>query len=421
MLRIIYTSIPVFVSALMKGNIQMVNKHGILWLAFFILLTILHPSYAQSIIGSVNQAEPVAGGFQFVEGPVWQNGGLLFSDIPANTIYRWTPDSGAFVFLNPSGNSNGLVLDANGNVLMAQHGKRQVARLEPDGSETVLASHYDGKRLNSPNDIAVKSDGALFFTDPPYGINANQEELHFYGIYRLAPSGSLYLLDQTLNRPNGLAFSPDESKLYVGDAETRRIYIWDVVADTVLANKRQFAFMNATGYTDGMKVDSAGNLFASGPFGVWVYAANGTILDTILVPGQTTNCNWGDADGKTLYITSGTAVYRVRPVYTHIPASGMGKYDKHFIQLYDACPNPFNPSTKIEFTIATTEKVILTVYDILGSRIKTLLDGTVNSGRSVSNWDGRDMNGYPASSGIYFYTLRTESGFTQTRKMVLIK
>jgi gluconolactonase len=374
------------------------------------------------ISGSYNvQVEKIADGFQFVEGPVWKNGSLLFSDIPANTVYRWTADSGSAIYYNPSGNSNGLALDLAGNLLLAQHGKRQVARLEANGSETVLAALYDGKKLNSPNDIAVKSDGAIFFTDPPYGINSSQEELGFYGIYRLSPSGVLQLLDATLNRPNGIVFSPDETKLYVCDSDARRIYVWDVLADTVIVNKRQFAYMSPAGNADGMKVDAEGHLFAAGPSGIWVYDAAGIILDTILVPGQTTNCNWGDADGQTLYITSGTAVYRVRNVYTHTSGHDQGNLKTKSFQLYGNYPNPFNPSTRIEFSMAHAEKINLTVFNVLGDEVRTLISGTVNTGLTVKEWNGEDAQGNPVGSGLYFCRLQTESGFTQTQKMILIK
>lgn len=269
--------------------------------------------FCQSPVPKDSELEKIAEGFQFTEGPVWMDGvGLLFSDIPANIVYRWSAGSGTKEYLNPSGNSNGLALDAQNRLLLAQHGKRRLARIEADGTETALATHYNGKRLNSPNDIAVKSDGSVFFTDPPYGISPDQEELGFYGIYRLSPSGKLQLLDNSLRRPNGITFSPDETKLYVGDSESNFIYIWKVIDDTLITDKKQFAYMDGPSSTDGMKVDGNGNLFATGPFGVWVFSPDGNVLDTINVPGQTTNCNWGDNDRKTLYITSGSAVYRIR-------------------------------------------------------------------------------------------------------------
>lgn len=241
---------------------------------------------------------------------MWKDGSLIFSDIPASKIYKWSPDSVTTVFLEPSGNSNGLSFDKNGNLILAQHGERSIARLETDGSQTVLASHYEGKKLNSPNDIAVKSDGSIFFTDPPYGISKEQEELGYYGIYRISPAGEVQLLDKTLRRPNGIVFSPDEKKLYVNDCEAKIIYMWDVVSDTAIANKKQFAVTNLDGYgVDGMKVDLHGNLYSTGPNGLWVFSPDGTLLKTIEVPGQVTNCNWGGKDGNTLLITSGSEVY----------------------------------------------------------------------------------------------------------------
>jgi sugar lactone lactonase YvrE len=269
--------------------------------------------FCQSPVPQDSELEKIADGFQFVEGPVWMDGvGILFSDIPANIVYQWSDATGTKEYLNPSGNSNGLALDSQNRLILAQHGNRRLARIETDGNETALATHYDGKRLNSPNDIAVKSDGSIFFTDPPYGISHEQEELGFYGIYRLSPAGTLQLLDNSLQRPNGIAFSPDETKLYVGDSESNIIYIWNVIGDTLIIDKQQFAHMSGPSSSDGMKVDNEGNLFATGPFGVWVFSPDGAVLDTIDVPGQTTNCNWGDDDRKTLYITSGSAVYRIR-------------------------------------------------------------------------------------------------------------
>ena len=281
---------------------------------FLLIITCLifssNKNFSQTLDLSTAELTIVAEGFQFVEGPLWKDGSLLFSDIPANKIYKFTPDSETKIFLEPSGNSNGLSFDKNGNLVLAQHGERRIARLENDGSQTVLASHYECKKLNSPNDIAVKSDGAIFFTDPPYGISKEQEELGYYGIYRISPAGFVQLLDKTLRRPNGIVFSPDEKKLYVNDCEAKIIYVWDVVSDTAIANKKQFAVINIDGYgVDGMKVDSKGNLYSTGPKGLWVFAPDGTLLKMIEVPGQTTNCNWGGEDKNTLFITSGDTIY----------------------------------------------------------------------------------------------------------------
>jgi len=269
---------------------------------------------AQSIIEPGASVEKIAGGFEFVEGPVWKDGlGLLFSDIPANTVYRWTPDSGITVFHKPSFNSNGLAYDLQGRLLLTQTGARRVARMERSGAQTALATLYNGKKLNSPNDLAVKFDGAIFFTDPPFNIpKGEKQELSFSGIYRISPAGILQLLDSTLALPNGICFSPDESKLYVNDSQARIIYIWDVRNDTLIVSKRVFATIEPKGYADGMKIDRNGNLFCTGPTGVWIFAPTGILLETIKVPGSTTNCNWGDADRKTLYVTSGQAVYKLR-------------------------------------------------------------------------------------------------------------
>jgi gluconolactonase len=257
------------------------------------------------------QVEKLSDGFKFTEGPLWKEGAILFSDIPANKIYRWNENDGISVFLEPSGNSNGLALDLDNNLLLAQHGKRRLAKIYTDGREFSLANIYDGKKLNSPNDIAVKSDGTIFFTDPPYGIKKDDEELEYYGIFKISKNGKIKMLDNSLHRPNGIAFSPDEKLLYVTNSGTNDIYVWDV-ADSIITNKRIFASMAPDGFGDGLKVNSMGRLFVAATKGVWIYESNGTLLKTIEVPGQTTNCAFGDEDGKTLYITSGDAIYRYR-------------------------------------------------------------------------------------------------------------
>lgn len=255
----------------------------------------------------------IADGFNFTEGPVWYNGNLLFSDIPENTIYSYSEASGAEVYYKPSGNSNGLALDAEGNLLLAQHGKRRVAKLTGDNEESVLVDNYEGITFNSPNDMTIASDGALFFTDPPYGIEPEQEELGFYGIYKLTPAGNLYLLDSSLIRPNGIILSPDEKKLIVSDSEEKKLFVWDIVNDSTIANKELLLYMDSPlfGTSDGLKLGKDGLIYATGPGGVWILDLDGKVLETIEVPGQTTNCNWGP-NGEVLYITSGDAVYRLR-------------------------------------------------------------------------------------------------------------
>jgi gluconolactonase len=280
--------------------------------------------------------ERVADGFSWVEGPVWdrRSGHLLFSDIPSNSIFRWLPGSGASLFLKPSGytgaalfsgrepGSNGLALDSEGRLVLCEHGDRRIARLEKDGRKTTLADRYEGKRLNSPNDLVFKSNGDLYFTDPPFGLpkafDDPARETDFSGVYRLSKSGKLTLLTQELRAPNGIAFSPSERTLYVSNADPARA-VWrafDVRDDGSLGTSR--VFFDATSWTrhkkgapDGMKVDIAGNLFAAGPGGIHVFTPDGRHLGSIETGVATSNCAWGD-DGSVLYITADRAILRVQ-------------------------------------------------------------------------------------------------------------
>lgn len=257
--------------------------------------------------------EIVARGFQFTEGPIWYKDALLFSDIPANTVYRWTPDEGTSVFLKPSGRANGLAINAEGHLLLAQH-DGQVGRHGEDGTVTSLASTYGGKRLNSPNDLTVASDGTIYFTDPPYGVEEEDRRLDFSGVYRLSPNGNLSLLTKKLTRPNGIDLAPDDSTLYVSDSRETRVWAYDVTANGTIENRRPFATpqdANADGTTDGMAVDVDGNVYTTGPGGVWVYAPDGQRLARIAVPKAPTNVAFGGPERKTLYITARPHVYRV--------------------------------------------------------------------------------------------------------------
>jgi gluconolactonase len=257
--------------------------------------------------------ELVDDGFEFTEGPIWYQGTLLFSDIPANTVYQWTPDGGTEVFMKPSGHANGLAVDTSGHLLLAQH-DGQVGRRTEDGSVTVLADAYGGKRLNSPNDLTVASDGTIYFTDPPYGVDEEDRELSFSGVYRLSPDGDLTLLTKAFARPNGICLSPNDSTLYVNDSRETIVRAYDVTADGDITNGRQFAAptdAEAEGSTDGMKVDAEGNLYTTGPGGVWVYGPDGTQRARIAVPKAPTNLAFGGPDRKTLYITARPHVYRV--------------------------------------------------------------------------------------------------------------
>jgi sugar lactone lactonase YvrE len=263
--------------------------------------------------------ERIAGGFEFTEGPVWHpDGFLIFSDIPANRQYRWHPVHGVSVWREPSGHSNGLTLDREGRIIACEHGGRRVSRAEPGAEPVTLADMYCGKRLNSPNDVVVKSDGTIYFTDPPYGIAPEEREQPWNGVYRILPDGTVELLVDDFDRPNGLAFSPDETILYIDDSPRRHVRAFDVLPDGRLANSRIFADMDhpQPGSPDGMKVDVAGNLYVTGATGVWVFEPDGTWLGVIATPERPANCAWGDADRQTLYITARTSLYRIR---TRVP------------------------------------------------------------------------------------------------------
>jgi gluconolactonase len=283
---------------------------------FILSLALISFAFSQSPVPPGAKLEKVATGFQFVEGPVWKDGvGLLFSDIWPSKIYLWSPkDSSVSFYLNPSDSSNGLTLDNHGNLILTQMQLQRVSRQESDGSITPLVSTYMGKKFNSPNDIIVTSKGSIYFTDPDFntpGGKANKE-LTFQGIYRLSPSGSLTVLDSTLTLPNGICLSPDEKKLYVNDSQAGKIYMWDVLSDSTITHKTLLYSIPIGGYADGMKVDPSGNIYCTGPGGVWVVSPTGTYLGKISTPETPTNCNWGDMERNTLYITARTSIYRIR-------------------------------------------------------------------------------------------------------------
>lgn len=280
--------------------------------------------------------EKIAGGHKWVEGPVWnrKEGYLLFSDIPSNSIYKWQEGRGESLFLKPSGytgkapfegpepGSNGLTYDPNGLLVIAEHGDRRIARLEKNGRKTTLVDRYEGKRINSPNDLVFKSNGDLYFTDPPFGLPKSfddpRKELAFQGVYRLSKDRKLELLINNLKAPNGIAFSPDEKKLYVTDVDfdhsSWRVY--DVKPDGTVTNGRVFAdasrWKKAPFFgPDGIKIDNAGNVFGARPGGVNIFASDGTLLGTIETGAPTSNLAWGDG-GSTLYITAETKLYRIK-------------------------------------------------------------------------------------------------------------
>ena len=278
------------------------------------------------------QIEKLAGGFTFIEGPLWRpSQSLWFSDVVGNVVREWTPDGKVTEILRPGGydgNSlpaggfngpNGMTADKNGAVLLCQHGNRRIVRIDKDRKVSTLVDKFEGKKFNSPNDLVFRSDGSLFFTDPPYGLPKGDEdpgkELPFNGVYRLA-GDKLQVVVKDLTRPNGIALSPDEKTLYVANSdEKHKVWMrYDLAADGSVSNGKVLADVTAQtedGLPDGMKVDAQGNIYASGPGGVWVFAADGKHLGTLKLPEIPANCGWGD-DGKSLYITAQTGLYRIK-------------------------------------------------------------------------------------------------------------
>jgi gluconolactonase len=302
------------------------------------------------------QLERVATGFTWLEGPVWVKGGihlnlggsLFFAEITSNSIRRWNPSEGVSIFLQPSGyqgkapyggpepGSNGMTLDASGRLTVAGHAQRDVYRFESldphHGQITILADSYQGKRLNSPNDLVYRSDGSLYFTDPPYGLRTQsdtdpEKQLKVNGVYMIphaqeqepgAPPArnKLQLVVSDLPRPNGIAFSPDEKYLYVNNSQPKKLWMrYRVQPDGTLTDAKLFYDATADqrpGNPDGMKVDVLGNIYSAGPGGVWIFSPEGRHLGTILIPERVSNVTWAGTVSKTLYITASTSIYRVR-------------------------------------------------------------------------------------------------------------
>lgn len=323
------------------------------WLLFvlfaFGLAVLAQPPRSYPVLGNIVREDPrldeliaadarievVATGFEWAEGPVWDRkaGHLLLSDIPRNSVMKWTRQRGVELFMKPAGytgvadygrepGSNGLLIDAQGRLILMEHGDRRVARMDADGGKVTLADRYQGKRLNSPNDGALKSNGDIYFTDPPYGLPKQwgdaRRELDFCGVYRWS-NGVLTLLTGELSRPNGIGFSPDEKLLYVANSDPKRAIwmVYPVEADGTLGAGRVFADVTAMagrelpGLPDGLKVDARGNLWATGPGGVHIYTPEGKRLGRIDTGEATANVAWGD-DGSTLYITADMYLCRVR-------------------------------------------------------------------------------------------------------------
>ena len=276
----------------------------------------------RDVVGEDAHVEQLGTGFDFTEGPMWNHAEnhLIFSDMPGNIMRKWTPDGGIQTFRQPSNMANGNFYDREGRLVTCEHATSRVTRTELDGSITVLASHYAGKELNSPNDVIVKSDGSVYFSDPSfgrveyYGVPRNQE-LPFQGVYRLdTDSGDLTLLADDFDQPNGLCFSADESRLFVNDTMKGHIRLFDVAADGTVSNSRVWAEVTGDreGVCDGMKLDSRGHLYTTGPGGIHVFAPDASSLGIIYMPESAANFCWGEDDLRSLFITASTSLYRVR-------------------------------------------------------------------------------------------------------------
>lgn len=275
----------------------------------------LSPKFAE-LVGNDAKLETVATGFGFTEGPMWDPSGFLYvSDETLNKIFRVYPD-GRKEEVIALGDPDGNTFDRRHRLIDCASVLRAIIEVTPDGKYKVLADRYEGKRLNSPNDVIVGPDGALYFTDPTLDLVAGEkQEIPFQGVYRLDDRGTLRLLTRDMGQPNGLAFSPDGKKFYVDDDEKRNIRVYDVAADGTLNHGRVFGEEpggKGDGVPDGIKVDDKGNLFVTGPTGIWVWDANGNHLGTIVMPEQPANLTWGDPQYDTLYITATTSVYRLR-------------------------------------------------------------------------------------------------------------
>jgi gluconolactonase len=295
----------------------------------------LDPHFDKLVPLYVN-VERIVSGRQWVEGPVWnrKEGYLLFSDIPTNSVIKWQDGKGTSVYLKPSGytgkapfdgpepGSNGLAFDPAGRLVLAEHGDRRIGRLESNGQKTTLVDRFQGKRINSPNDVVFKSNGDLYFTDPPFGLPKSfadpRKETPFQGVYKYSQDGKLALLTRDIKAPNGIAFSPDEKKLYISNADPANAawMAFDVKPDGTIANGRML--FNATAWTktkpgvpDGMKVDREGNIFGAGPGGIIVISPDGKHLGSIETGVPTGNLAWGE-DGSSLFITSNTNVFRLK-------------------------------------------------------------------------------------------------------------
>lgn len=276
------------------------------------------------LIAPGTPVEPICTGFRFSEGPIWNTREqcLYFSDMPNDIRRRWSPDTGVVEVRNPSNKCNGMTYDAAGNLYVCEHVTSSLIVETAAGERQVIATHWQGKQLNSPNDVVLRSGGTIYFTDPTYGRKPvfgleRPQDLDFQGVYRVSRDGTLHCEANDFVQPNGLCLSPDESILYVNDTERAHIRAFDVAADGSLSGTRVFASRIGTadydeGVVDGMKCDEHGNVFVTGPRGIWVFDPRGTHLGVIRMPEVAGNLNWGGSDWRDLYCACSTSVYRVR-------------------------------------------------------------------------------------------------------------
>ena len=292
-------------------------------------VSIRDPRFEQ-IVGPGVEFERIATGCLFTEGPLWHSREhyLLWSDMPGDHLRRWSARDGVSTYRKPCNMSNGLTWDRQGRLLACEHASSQVTRTEGDGRISPLATHYQGKRLNSPNDIVCATDGGIYFSDPPYGRAKfygvpRDQELSFQGVYRAGsdPKSPILLVDD-FDRPNGLCFALDGRRLFINDTARKHIRVFDVKADGTLSGGRVWAETvgEGAGAPDGMKIDSSGHVYCCGPGGIHVFDTEGVCLGVILTPEHAANFAWGDSDYRSLYITASTSVYRIRVMVPGLPA-----------------------------------------------------------------------------------------------------
>ena len=284
----------------------------------------IHDDRFTSIVDQTVSLNVVASNFDFIEGPIWNHidNHLIFSDMPGNKMRKWTSENGIEIFRDPSNMANGNAYDNQGRLVTCEHATSQVTRTEKDGTISILASKYDNKELNSPNDIIVSSNNTIYFTDPSFGRMEyygvpREPELDYRGVYRIDPDGTLTLLADDFDQPNGLCLSMDESKLFVNDTMRNHIRVFDITSNGSLINGNVWATLNGTedGVADGMKIDSNQNLYSCGPGGIHVFNSDSTLLGIIKTPEHVANFIWGEKDLKTLFITASTSLYSI-PVKT---------------------------------------------------------------------------------------------------------